>query len=55
MTKAAKKKSNKNKFIRIIGTACSNKAELKDFLKKLEVAKKKDHRLLGCSMGLFRF
>jgi len=52
--KSGQKKVEQKQVIRIIGTACSNKAELKDFLKKLEVAKKKDHRLLGCSMGLFR-
>lgn len=41
--------------IRITGTACSDKAELKSFLKKLEAFKKNDHRLLGPEMGLFAF
>jgi|GEM_PF-2207066 len=52
--KSGKRKLEQKQIIRIIGTACSNKSDLKDFLKKVEAAKKKDHRLLAPSMGLFK-
>lgn len=40
---------------RIYGTAWKNKDELKDYLWKLEEAKKRDHRKLGKDLGLFHF
>jgi threonyl-tRNA synthetase len=49
------KKYEQKQVIRVIGTACSNKQDLKDFLKKLDKHKKIDHQILGSSMGLFRF
>lgn len=52
--KGGKRKFEQKQIIRIIGTACASKADLKEFLKKLEVARKKDHRILGPSMGLFQ-
>jgi threonyl-tRNA synthetase len=39
--------------VRIVGTACQDKQELKDFLKKLKSAKESDHRLLGAERKLF--
>lgn len=42
-------------IVRISGTAFSDKQALKDFLKKQELAKKRDHLLLGKEMGLFSF
>lgn len=38
---------------RIYGTAFSNKKELKEYLNKLEEAKKRDHRKLGKELDLF--
>jgi threonyl-tRNA synthetase len=38
---------------RIYGTAWHNKAELKDYLRRLEEAKKRDHRRLGKDLELF--
>lgn len=38
---------------RIYGTCFSNKDELKSYLKRLEEAKKRDHRKLGTELGLF--
>ena len=40
---------------RIYGTAWSGEKELKDYLKRLEEAKKRDHRKLGPKLGLFDF
>ena len=40
---------------RIYGTAFETKEELEDYLKNLEEAKKRDHRVLGPKLGLFRF
>jgi threonyl-tRNA synthetase len=40
---------------RIYGTAWNNKAELDDYLWRLEEAKKRDHRKLGKELGLFYF
>lgn len=45
--------SNAVKVIRISGTAFPNSYDLKKFLKKVEAAKAKDHRLLGKEMDLF--
>lgn len=42
-------------LIRIYGIAFADKQSLKDYLFKLEEAKKRDHRRLGQEMGLFTF
>jgi len=45
---------SKNEMLqRIYGTAWNNKDELKDHLKRLEEAEKRDHRKLGKLLGLF--
>jgi len=45
---------SKNEMLqRIYGTAWNNKDELKDYLKRLEEAEKRDHRKLGKLLGLF--
>ena len=40
---------------RIYGTAFENQKELEEYLKKLEEAKKRDHRTLGKKLDLFTF
>ncbi|MBP3887857.1 MAG: threonine--tRNA ligase [Cellulosilyticum sp.] len=46
--------SEKNKMLsRLYATAFSKKAELNDYLEKLEEAKKRDHRKLGKELELF--
>ena len=46
--------SEKNKMLtRIYGTAFQKKAELEEYLEKLEEAKKRDHRKLGRDLHLF--
>lgn len=46
--------SEKNKMLtRIYGTAFVNKAELAEYLERMEQAKKRDHRKLGKELGLF--
>ncbi len=46
----------KNKMLtRIYGTAFEKKSELETYLKKLEEAKKRDHRRLGKELDLFTF
>jgi threonyl-tRNA synthetase len=40
---------------RIYGTAFQNKKELRQYLDRLEEAKKRDHRLIGKQLGLFSF
>jgi threonyl-tRNA synthetase len=40
---------------RIYGTAWHNRQELDDYLKRLEEAKKRDHRVLGKALGIFVF
>jgi threonyl-tRNA synthetase len=40
---------------RIYGTAFGTEKELEDYLKRLEEAKKRDHRKLGKELGLFSF
>ena len=45
---------SKNEMLqRIYGTAWNNKDELKDYLKRLEEAEKRDHRKLGILLDLF--
>ncbi len=46
--------SEKNKMLtRIYGTSFTKKAELDEYLAKIEEAKKRDHRKLGKELGLF--
>ncbi|MCD2492427.1 threonine--tRNA ligase [Lacrimispora sp. NSJ-141] len=46
--------SEKNKMLtRIYGTAFPKKADLEEYLQKIEEAKKRDHRKLGKELGLF--
>ncbi len=46
--------SEKNKMLtRIYGTAFTKKAELEEYLQRIEEAKKRDHRKLGKELGLF--
>ena len=46
--------NEKNKMLtRIYGTAFSSKAELEEYLTRMEEAKKRDHRKLGKELGLF--
>lgn len=46
----------KNQMLtRIYGTAWANKQDLKDYLHRLEEAKKRDHRILGKQLDLFSF
>jgi len=48
--------NEKNKMLtRIYGTAFPTKKELEDYLKMLEEAKKRDHRVLGEKLDLFFF
>jgi len=48
--------NEKNKMLtRIYGTAFTKAADLKDYLDKIEEAKKRDHRKLGKELGLFAF
>lgn len=47
------KQYEKLKVLRINGTACTDKKELKAHLKQLESAKNQDYLTLGCEMGLF--
>jgi threonyl-tRNA synthetase len=50
------KGSEKNQMLqRIYGTAFKTKEELKDYLKRLEEAKRRDHRVLGKQLDLFSF
>ena len=46
--------NEKNKMLtRIYGTAFSSKADLEEYLNRMEEAKKRDHRKIGKEMGLF--
>ncbi len=46
--------SEKNKMLtRIYGTAFPKKADLEEYLQRIEEAKKRDHRKLGKELGLF--
>lgn len=48
--------NEKNKMLtRIYGTIWPTEEELKDYLQRLEEAKKRDHRVLGRELGLFMF
>jgi len=45
--------SNNEMLQRVYGTAWENKADLEDYLHKLEEAQKRDHRKIGKTQGLF--
>ena len=46
--------NEKNKMLtRIYGTAFAKKADLEEYLARIEEAKKRDHRKLGKELGLF--
>ena len=46
--------SEKNKMLtRIYGTSFTKKADLEEYLNRMEEAKKRDHRKLGKELGLF--
>lgn len=47
--------ANREQLVRVYGTAFFGKDELKDYLKALEEAKKRDHRVLGEKLDLFTF
>ncbi len=47
--------SNRPMLQRIYGTAWNSKAELDEYLHRLEEARKRDHRKLGKELGLFYF
>ncbi len=47
--------SNNEMLQRIYGTAWGDKKDLKDYLRRLQEAEKRDHRKLGKRMGLFHF
>ncbi len=47
--------SNREQLQRIYGTAWETKADLDDYLHRLEEAKARDHRKLGQELGLFTF
>ncbi|RMF15573.1 MAG: threonine--tRNA ligase [Candidatus Dadabacteria bacterium] len=44
---------NSDQFQRVYGTAFRTKAELKEYLNRLEAAKQRDHRVVGQKLGLF--
>lgn len=44
---------NRQQLTRIYGTAWETKAELEEYLQRLEEAKKRDHRVLGRALDLF--
>ena len=46
---------NREQLQRIYGTAWETKDELNDYLRRLEEAKKRDHRVLGKQLELFAF
>jgi threonyl-tRNA synthetase len=45
--------ANSDKFQRVYGTAFFDKKQLDEYLKQLDEAKKRDHRVLGPQLGLF--
>ncbi|MHC4871145.1 MAG: threonine--tRNA ligase [Planctomycetota bacterium] len=47
--------STKKQLTRIYGTAFANKEDLDAHIKRIEEAKKRDHRKLGRDLGLFEF
>ena len=47
--------ANKPQLTRIYGTAWKNRTQLDGYLKRLELARARDHRVLGKKLGLFMF
>ena len=47
--------ASREQLVRVYGTAFFSKNDLKDYLKALEEAKKRDHRILGEQLELFVF
>ena len=47
--------SEREQLVRVYGTAFFSKADLRDYLKRIEEAKKRDHRVLGEQLALFTF
>jgi threonyl-tRNA synthetase len=47
--------SSRTMLTRIYGTAFFSKAELEEYLERIELAKARDHRKLGRELGLFTF
>lgn len=47
--------ANEKMLQRVYGTAWPNKKDLKEYLHRLEEAKKRDHRIIGKKMDLFSF
>jgi threonyl-tRNA synthetase len=47
--------ASREHLVRVYGTAFFSKGDLADYLKALEEAKKRDHRVLGEQLGLFVF
>lgn len=47
--------ASREQLVRVYGTAFFTKQDLKDYLKMIEEAKKRDHRLLGEQLDLFSF
>lgn len=45
----------REQLVRVYGTAFFSKADLDDYLKQIEEAKKRDHRVLGEQLNLFTF
>lgn len=45
--------SNRPQLTRIYGTAWKNRTQLDEYLKRLELARARDHRVLGKKLGLF--
>lgn len=46
---------HRDQLQRIYGTAWESEQELKDYLRRIEELKKRDHRILGKELGLFEF
>lgn len=47
--------ANREQLVRVYGTAFFDKKDLKEYLRLLEEAKKRDHRVLGEKLDLFSF
>jgi threonyl-tRNA synthetase len=47
--------ASREQLVRVYGTAFFSKSDLDDYLKALEEAKRRDHRVLGEQLGLFIF
>jgi threonyl-tRNA synthetase len=47
--------ASREQLVRVYGTAFFSKQELEDYLKQIEEAKRRDHRVLGEQLSLFTF